>query len=330
MNLTDSFNRKHNYLRISLTDRCNLRCTYCMPQDKIKFSPRKNQMTANELIEITKQFIHAGVEKIRLTGGEPLIRKDFRVILEDLSKLPIQLAITTNGILLDQYFDDLKKARIQTLNISLDSLLPEKFKQITKYDYFEKVWNNIQIALEKRFEVKLNIVLIKGFNDDELIDFINLSLKYNLQIRFIEFMPFDRNTWDLSKTLSKEAILEKVNKFYGSENIEKLPVSKNATAHNFKIKGSKGSFGIISSVSSPFCDSCNRLRLTSDGKMKNCLFSNNEADLLTLFRTNKSIQETVNILVFNKKAVRAGMEKIEDFKKLSKKDLNRSMVRIGG
>ncbi len=301
-----------------------------MPNEKIQFTPRENQMNAGELLAITQEFVKSGVQKVRLTGGEPLIRKDITTILKGLSALPIQLAMTTNGVLLGEYFDLLEEVNLKVINISLDSLNKEKFNQITKRDYFDQVWENIHAAIEKGFKVKLNTVLIKGFNDDEILDLVELSLKYKLQVRFIEFMPFDGNRWDFSKMVSEEEILRKVYQKYPEKTIEILPVKKHATARNFKLPNGLGNFGIISSVTNPFCDSCNRLRLTSDGKMKNCLFSNDEADLLTLFRQGKSIGEAVNLLIMKKYKVRAGMNELEDFKTSDQHGLNRSMVRIGG
>lgn len=301
-----------------------------MPNEKIQFTPKENQMNAEELLAITQAFVEAGIQKVRLTGGEPLIRKDITTILKGLATLPIQLAVTTNGILLDEYFDLLEDVNLKVLNISLDSLNREKFHKITKRDVFDRVWKNIHLAIEKGFKVKLNTVLIKGFNDDEILDLVELSLKYKLQIRFIEFMPFDGNQWDFSKMVSEEEILHRVHQKYTKETIEILPLKKHATAKNFKLSGGLGSFGIISSVTHPFCDSCNRLRLTSDGKMKNCLFSNDEADLLTLFREGKAIEKAVSLLVMQKHQVRAGMNDLDHFKTSDQHGLNRSMVRIGG
>ncbi len=301
-----------------------------MPDEKIKFTPRENQMNAEELLAIAGEFVKAGVHKIRLTGGEPLIRKDITEILTGLVKLPVQLAITTNGVLLDEYFDLLEKTQVQVINISLDSLNPKRFNHITKRNEFDRVWKNIQEAITRGFKVKLNTVLMKGVNDDEVLNLIELSIQHQLQVRFIEFMPFDGNRWDFSKMISEEEILNQVYQKYPKEQVQQLPNKKHATAKNFKLPDSQGSFGLISSVTSPFCDSCNRLRLTSDGKMKNCLFSNDEADLLTLFRAGKPIEQAVNLLVKKKHAVRAGMDSIDDFKTSDQHGLNRSMVRIGG
>jgi GTP cyclohydrolase subunit MoaA len=172
--LTDTFGRDHSYLRISLTERCNLRCTYCMPEEGVPLSPKSHIMTYDEIYTIAKTFVAHGVTKIRLTGGEPLIRKDISVILEKLAMLPVELAITTNGVIVDRYIDILKKCNINNINVSLDSLKNERFKDITRRNYFDRVYRNIMLLIENGFNVKVNTVLMKGFNEDEIIDFVDL------------------------------------------------------------------------------------------------------------------------------------------------------------
>lgn len=328
--LTDQFNRKHTYLRISLTERCNLRCTYCMPAEGVPLSHKSHIMNYDEIYDIAKTFVDNGVTKIRLTGGEPLIRKDIPVILGKLASLPVELAITTNGITIDRHLEALKENNIKNINVSLDTLSVSKFKEITRRDQFEKVYKNILLLVENGFNVKINAVLIKGFNDDEIIDFINLTKDLPISFRFIEFMPFDGNKWDLKKMVSYAEILKLVNNHFFEENVERIQDAKNDTSKNYKIKGFKGSFAIISSVTNPFCDSCNRLRLTADGKLKNCLFSATESDLLTSLRGGKSIEPIVQKAVLGKFKIRGGMDTLE---KLQKPDLhtkNRSMITIGG
>src|SRR5690606_28652790 len=194
--LTDSFGRKHNYLRISLTEKCNLRCTYCMPEDGLLLTPKDQLMTADEIYEIASTFVQQGVYKIRLTGGEPLVRKDFSAILQKLSTLKAELSITTNAILIDRYLQDFKDYGLNKLNVSLDSLSPEKFKFITRRDQLQKTYDNILLLIKEGFHVKVNAVLIKGVNDDEIIDFVNLTKALPISVRFIEFMPFDGNKWN--------------------------------------------------------------------------------------------------------------------------------------
>ena len=291
--LQDRFGRDHTYLRISLIERCNLRCTYCMPEEGVQLSPKSHIMTYEEIYAISKIFVDHGVNKIRLTGGEPLIRKDFPIILEKLASLPITLSITSNAIIIDRFVDVLKANGVKDINVSLDSLNKEKFKEITRRDQFEKVYNNIILLVKEGFNVKVNAVLIKGFNDNEIIDFINFTKDLPISIRFIEFMPFDGNKWDMSKMVSYDDVMKLVSQAFSKETIIRLEDAPNDTSKNYKIKGHKGSFAIISSVTNPFCDSCNRIRLTANGQLKNCLFSATESDLLTAFRAGKSIEPII-------------------------------------
>ena len=328
--LTDGYGRKHNYLRISLVEKCNLRCTYCMPSEGVQLSPSEELMSASEVYEIAKVFVSHGVDKIRLTGGEPLLRKDFGEIVEYLSSLPVSLAITTNGVLLDRYIDVLKKAGINKLNISIDTLNPDRFKGLTLRDQFHRVIKNIDWAIEEGFNVKLNVVLIKGQNEDEIIEFIELTKDASVQVRFIEFMPFKGNQWDQSKTISLESILNRVSDHYNNSALERIEDEPNDTAKNYKIRDYQGSFAVISTVTNPFCDSCNRLRLTANGRLRNCLFSDKEQRLLELFRFGVPIEPIIAKAVGMKKAVRAGLESPEEFENYQNHQNNRSMIKIGG
>ena len=327
--ITDRFNRVHDYLRVSLTERCNLSCSYCMPAEGIQLRPRSEFMTAGEVVKMAKIFVSLGVKKIRLTGGEPLVRKDVGEIITGLSQLPIELAISTNGILVDKYLDTFKSCGLKSINVSLDSLKKEKFNAITRRDDFDKVKSNINLLLENNFHVKINTVIIKGFNEDEICDLVEWMRDKNIHVRFIEFMPFDGNKWDWGKGISYKGIMTRIESRYGG-NVEKLEDSKNETAKNYTIKNYKGTFAVISSVTNPFCDTCNRMRLTADGKLKNCLFSPSETDLLTAMRNGKDIIPVILESIWNKKAVRGGMESFKDFSDSSKNKKNRSMVAIGG
>ena len=328
--LTDTHGRKHSYLRISLSEKCNLRCTYCMPHDGIPLSPRSHLMTADEIETFAKVFVDHGVTKIRLTGGEPLVRKDFTAILARLSKLPVKLSITTNALLTHRFIEDFKRYGLHDINVSLDSLDAEKFKFITRRDQYKKAFENIEQLIQEGFNVKVNAVLMKNFNEDEIVDFINLTKARAINVRFIEFMPFDGNAWNKEKLVSQAEVINRVTDHFGVEALQPLPNEKNFTARNFKIKEFQGTFGIISSVTNPFCDSCNRIRLTADGKLKNCLFSNEETNLLKPFREGEKLEELIDTALNAKKAVRAGMT---DFDQLTNPDLhsnNRSMIAIGG
>ncbi len=328
--ITDTFGRKHNYLRISLTERCNLRCTYCMPEDGVQLSPKSHIMTYEEIYTIAKAFVELGVDKIRLTGGEPLVRKDVGLIMEKLASLPITLTMTTNGVIVDRFIDQFKKCGITSLNVSLDSLDATKNKGITRRSYFEKVYQNILLLVKEGFHVKVNCVLMKGFNDDEIIDFIKLSKDNPIHVRFIEFMPFDGNRWNIDQMVSLQEILAEVHSNYSNEEIIKCADAPNDTTKTYQIKGYQGTFAIISSVTNPFCDGCNRIRLTANGHIKNCLFSTKESDLLTPLRKGESIIPVVQNAIKTKLKIRNGMDTLEKFNQTDKHTNNRSMITIGG
>jgi len=316
--LTDTHGREHSYLRISLIERCNLRCNYCMPEEGIQLSPKSHLMTYEEIYTIAKVFADHGVRKIRLTGGEPLIRKDFTTILEKLATLDVSLTLTTNGVIIDRFIDDLKKYNLNGINLSLDSLQAEKFREITRRDNFTQVWDNLHLLVSEGFKVKVNAVLMKDVNDNEIIDFIELTKDLPVSVRFIEFMPFDGNKWNIDKTVSYAEIMDKVRDHFTEDQLERMQDAPNDTSKNYKIKNYKGSFGIISSVTNPFCDSCNRIRLTANGRIKNCLFSSSETDLLQALRAGEAIEPLIA------KAMRSKLQQPELHGK------NRSMITIGG
>ena len=197
--LTDTHQRQHNYLRISLTERCNLRCSYCMPLEGVQLSPAKHLMNSNEIYSIAKIFVNLGVTKIRLTGGEPLVRKDFSRILERLSSLNVDLSITTNAVSIDRYLIQLKKAQVETINVSLDTLDADKYQKITFRNYFNRVYQNILTLISEGFKVKINAVLMRGINEDEILSFIKFTKNLPVVFRFIEFMPFNGNQWRREK-----------------------------------------------------------------------------------------------------------------------------------
>jgi len=328
--LQDSFGRKHTYLRISLTELCNLRCTYCMPAEGIPLSPKSHIMNFDEIYTIAKTFVDHGVTKIRLTGGEPLVRRDAEVILKKLATLPVELAISTNAVIVDRFIETFKSCGIQNINVSLDSLDAKKFNQITRRNDFEKVYKNIQLLIDEGFNVKLNAVLIKGFNDDEIIDFIKLTKTLPVAVRFIEFMPFDGNKWDKSKMMSYAEVMSLVNAEFDENDVLRIADAPNDTSKNYKIKGYNGSFAIISSVTNPFCDSCNRIRLTANGQLKNCLFSSTESDLLTPLREGKDIKPLIKKAMQAKFKIRGGMDTLEKLEEPKLHSKNRSMIAIGG
>ncbi len=328
--LIDQHKRAHDYLRISLTERCNLRCTYCMPEEGNILAPKASIMTTDEIYDIAKIFVDNGVKKIRLTGGEPLIRKNITTILERLATLPIDLAITTNAVIVDRFIETFKKCNIKNINVSLDTLDERKFQSITRRNDFKKVYENILLLVKEGFNVKLNAVLVKGFSDDEIVNFIKLTKELPMNIRFIEFMPFDGNKWDMDKMISHKEVLDRVKDAFSAENVVKIEDEKNDTSKNYQIKDHKGSFAIIPSVTNPFCDTCNRLRLTADGQLKNCLFSNTESDLLTPFRAGEFIEPIIESAVQKKLKMRGGMDTLEKLQEPKLHTQNRSMTTIGG
>ncbi len=325
--IVDGFNRAHNYLRISLTDNCNLRCFYCMPTEDYAFTPASRLMQADEIEAIAKIFVSQGVNKIRLTGGEPLVRKDAAAIIMRLSKLPVHLTITTNGTRLHEFVDVLENAGVKSLNISLDTLDKDKFNLMTRRNQFERVMENIDLMLEKGFHVKVNMVVIKNLNHDEILDFVRWTKDVPVHVRFIEFMPFTGNKWENEKVFTLQQMLELISHAFDAIPLEK---EKNETAKKYIVSGHKGTFAVISTMSAPFCSDCNRLRLTADGKMKNCLFSTSETDLLTPFRNEQDILPLIYQSVLAKNKALGGQFTTDIAHIDSDKINNRSMITIGG
>ncbi len=325
--ILDSFGRDHTYLRISLTDNCNLRCFYCMPEEEYEFTPASRLMQPDEIEAIAKIFVAQGVNKIRLTGGEPLVRKDAGKIILSLSKLPVALTLTTNGTRIQEYVELLKQANIKTLNISLDTLQADRFMLLTRRDQFKQVYDNIQLLIRNGFQVKVNVVVMKGMNDTEINDFIEWTKDTPVQVRFIEFMPFSGNRWTSNKVFTWQQILEVVESKYP---IVRLNDELHDTAKKYTVAGHAGSFAVISTMTSPFCSGCNRMRLTADGKMKNCLFSKEETDLLTAFRNGEDILPLIQKSVTSK-AKELGGQFTADFEQVHADEIqNRSMITIGG
>lgn len=325
--LTDQFGRNHNYLRISLTDNCNLRCFYCMPEENYDFTPKSKLMQVDEIDTIAKLFVQHGVNKIRLTGGEPFVRKDASKIISNLGKLPVQLTCTTNGIRIDDMLPEIIKANFHSINISLDTLKKDRFLKITRRDYFDQVFRNINLLLQNNIKTKINVVAMKGVNDDEISDFISFTKNNPVDIRFIEFMPFSGNQWSSKQVMTQKEILDIINENY---DFIPLPIGPNDTAKSYNIRGHRGSFSIISTMSEPFCSGCNRIRLTADGKLKNCLFSKQETDLLMPLRNGQDILPIIESTIWSKAKTQGGQLN-EQFEKINASIIeNRSMITIGG
>lgn len=325
--IKDSFGRIHDYLRISLTDNCNFRCFYCMPEEEYDFTPASRLMQTDEIIQLAKIFVEQGVKKIRLTGGEPLVRKDAAAIISALGKLPVELVITTNGTRLHEMLHVLKEANIKTVNISLDTLQAEKFMLITRRDVFHQVRSNIELLLQHKITVKLNMVVMKGLNDNEILDFIAWTKHNPIQVRFIEFMPFSGNKWTSNKMFSLDEILAVIS---SKHTLFPVKAEPHDTAKSFMIPGYEGSFAVISTMTAPFCSTCNRMRLTADGKLKNCLFSAGETDLLTALRAGQEVLPLIKASIWSKEKELGG-QLGKHFENLDASAINnRSMITIGG
>ena len=288
--MRDSFGREINYLRISLTDRCNLRCSYCMPEQGIVNKTEHDEiLSLEEVYRIAKAFAKLGVSKIRLTGGEPLVRKGIVELVERLSKLDgvTDLAMTTNGLLLKDMAGPLKDAGLGRVNISLDTLDKSKYKEITRGGDLKKVLEGIEEARRVGLTpIKINTVLIGGFNDNEIMDFINMTQKENIDVRFIELMPIgEAADWVTKNFISNNKVIERAKAL--------IPVNRDdvsSPATYYKLPGAKGKVGIINPISCKFCEYCNRVRLTSTGKLKLCLHSNKEIDLKKYLHSDDALE----------------------------------------
>lgn len=288
--LTDLFERSISYLRLSLTDQCNLRCIYCSPGEIEKKLPHGELLSYEELLRIVGLALDLGIRKVRLTGGEPLVRRNVISFIERLAAFPKlnDIRLTTNGVMLETLADQLFTAGIRKLNISLDTLKRERFQQITGVDLFDRVWAGITKVREMGFApIKLNMVAMRGINDDELLDFARLSLKHSLNIRFIEFMPIGKSTiWGNEKYISSEEIRERISVLGHLQEVKSASLDGPARIYRFKNTPPEGgSVGFISPISHKFCDHCNRLRLTSEGKLRSCLLSDDETDVKSILRS---------------------------------------------
>jgi len=323
--LIDKFGRAHTYLRLSLTERCNLRCQYCMPAEGVPLKPRDEILSYEELIRLSKLFVSLGIEKIRLTGGEPLVRKD---VVPFVARLGVieglrSLAMTTNGLLLSARLKALREGGLTHLNISLDTLREDRFQTITRRKGVETVLKAIEDAVEIGYRPRINCVVLRDFNDDELLDFVEMTRERPVDVRFIEYMPFDGNEWSVGKFLPYAEALEKIESKVA---LERLADGPNATAKTYLPRGHKGTVGFISSMSDDFCSGCNRLRITADGNLKVCLFGRSEISLRDAMRTGASDDDLTTLIqdaVMRKKAAHAGMFTLAETP-------NRPMILIGG
>jgi cyclic pyranopterin phosphate synthase len=328
--LIDGHNRRINYLRISITDRCNLRCQYCMPKEGISQFGHSEILRYEEIMRIAELAMIKGINKVRITGGEPLVRKDCVQFINRLSHLQgiEDLSLTTNGILLAEFAPALRQAGLKRVNISMDSLLPEKYREITRGGELSRVWAGMEAAQSVGISpIKINVVAIAGFNDQEILDFARLTLQNPFQVRFIEFMPIGFfNEWRPEQFLCSEEIKKRIEPHYSLVPVTGSKNGNDGPARLFKFPEAVGEIGFISPISDHFCSTCNRLRLTADGKLKTCLFSDEEIDIKSLLRSGCSDEELERKLTeaISTKPLRHG------FTGAGIKRCHRPMVKIGG
>jgi molybdenum cofactor biosynthesis protein A/molybdenum cofactor biosynthesis protein MoaC len=347
--MVDLCGRQHTYLRLSLTEKCNLRCRYCMPEDGIPLQPKEHMLTTDEIVEIGTQFNKWGVDKIRLTGGEPLVNKDIGLICREFGQLPNMktLAITTNGLVLPKKLPTLLDAGVNLFNISLDTLIEDKFDYITRRKGYHRVMKSIDDLCEYYLESpttrrmpKVNCVVTRGMNENEIVDFVELTRYKPIDVRFIELMPFNANSWDETKFVSYQEMLNTIDEHFnklGDGSMLKLNDDKTSTTKAWKMNRFVGQVGFITSMTEPFCSGCNRIRVTADGDLKVCLFGDEKdgvslRDGMRSSRYKIDPENTMNALVGvalrNKKPMLGGHKDMLDIARRSK--YNRSMIRIGG
>ncbi|KAF3926209.1 hypothetical protein ABW21_db0208741 [Orbilia brochopaga] len=331
--LTDSFNREHNYLRISITERCNLRCLYCMPEEGVDLSPDSHLLTTEEILHLAKLFVSQGVTKIRLTGGEPTVRKDIVDLIVELGKLKSmglrELAMTSNGISLARKLPQMVQGGLTALNLSLDTLDPFKFQFMTRRKGLERVLTAIEVALSLGVQpLKINCVVMNKVNVNEIPDFIAMTKHQPIEVRFIEYMPFTGNKWSTGKMITYQEMLDTIRQSH--PDLRKVQDHKNDTSKTYQIPGYQGKLGFITSMTHNFCGTCNRLRITSDGNIKVCLFDNAEVSLRDLMRAEggmgpegeRKLLEVIGVAVKGKKEKHAGIGELESMP-------NRPMILIG-
>ena len=365
--LTDTFNRQHDYLRISVTERCNLRCLYCMPEEGVQLSPAPRLLTSPEIVYLSSLFVSQGVTKIRLTGGEPTVRKDIVPLMQSIGNLRHdglrELCLTTNGISLHRKLDPMVEAGLTGINLSLDTLDPFQYQIMTRRKGLDAVLKSIDRILEMNrmgagIKLKVNCVVMRGINDREIIPFVEMGRESPIEVRFIEYMPFDGNKWNENKMLPYQEMLAIIREKYPT--LAKVADHKNDTSKTYQVPGFQGRVGFITSMTHNFCGTCNRLRITCDGNLKVCLFGNSEVSLRDIIRkanngepiddaaleelqllqtvqtaarasdegsfVNPREQELLDIIgmaVKRKKAKHAGIGQLENMK-------NRPMILIGG
>jgi cyclic pyranopterin phosphate synthase len=287
MHLTDRFGRRITYLRLSITDRCNLRCNYCFPGDNYTHLPKREILTYEEMTRIVSIFASCGIMKVRITGGEPLIKKNVIHLIRELKKIPgiSEVAVTTNGVNLIKFIDVLPSLNLSSINVSLDTLNHEKFRILTGSDYLPDILDGIDGLLKRNFHgIKINVVSIKGINDDEILSFVRFAQENPVHVRFIEYMKTQNSAWTDNKFISGKEILSKINGYL--PDLDALQPVPSMTARMYSSRKIIGRIGIISPVTSGFCRECSRIRLTADGRLFYCIFDSNSLNIKSYFREN--------------------------------------------
>ena len=331
--LSDKHGRFHNYLRMSLTERCNLRCVYCMPEEGIELTPKSQLLTTDQYINLARTFVKCGVDKIRLTGGEPSIYKDIKRVVRELGEMKSnglkKLSMTSNGIVLHRYLDEFKESGLDSLNISLDTLVAPKFELFARRPGFNQVMKSIDKAIYLNYKLKVNTVMMNGKNDDELLNFVEWVKDKPINIRFIEYMPFDNNKWQYSKMFTYKDMMNKIEEKYGK--LIRCDDHYNETAKNYTLNGFVGSVSFITSMTDNFCGGCNRIRMLSTGQLKWCLFDPKMVSLKEYMSESgvlntedeERLIEVISENIKNKHRKHGGYEKISKTKNLE-------MIRMGG
>lgn len=326
--LVDNHNRTINYLRLAVTDRCNLRCNYCMPEEGINFAKNDNLFTIDELAGLSEIMVAQGIDKIRITGGEPFVRKDVMVLFRRLAALKglTDISVTTNATLIGPHIDELKELGIKNINVSMDAIHRKTFERITRRNQYDVVYNNIIRLITEGFNVRINFIALEGQNTDDIIPMLQLTKHYNVSVRFLEEMPFNGGSkefqtikWDYKTIL--EHIKEAHPTYY------KLESHKTSTSINYKIPGYEGTFGVIPSFSRTFCGSCNRLRISATGDVITCLYAKASANLRDIMRADDADE---NIKAAILKAVGSRAKTGFEAQKKYKDVFSNSMTSIGG
>jgi cyclic pyranopterin phosphate synthase len=326
----DNFGRRIEYLRISLTDRCNLRCVYCMPEEGVPYEDPAGVLSYDEIARVVRVLAGAGLKKVRLTGGEPLVRRDVPDLAGTLVRTPgiREVTLTTNGILFSRDAEALLSAGVRRVNISMDTLRADTFREIARRPDFDRAWGGVETALRLGFDpVKLNCVVMAGINDDEVVEMARLTLSRPLSVRFLEYMPIGMVTppqWR-ARYVSNEAVLDRIREHF--PDVTPLDDDAASTSRNFRLPGALGTVGVINPISHRFCEGCNRLRLTADGRLVPCLSDNYEYDLRTPLRAGCSDAQILDHV----KAALAHKPEQSDFEgRLGRGGSLRIMAQIGG